>query len=448
MLRFVLIMMIMSMQVMSSFGNSSELMAAVDKHYTNLSVIERIGSVLSLMGTIFIVVTFLTSSSFHKPINRLVFYAAIGNFASNIATLISRSAVDKGHFGSTLCQTQAFLIQMFMPADVLWSFAMSLNVYFTFYWHYNATDLKELELYYIMVCYGLPFIPALTFLFVSTPEKGHVYGDATLWCWIAPGWDIFRIVTFYGVVWVAILISLSIYVRAGKDIWIKRQQLRNNSAPPPNPIIIVKDPFRSEPIGQVMVSHTIETRSEHFTAATNDIKCTHTMAPGSLSQSSTDYKIEISANPVLRDPVSSTSIMEDLNSIPVRRYAAMEANRAIWSYTKVSVLFFLAMMITWIPSSANRVYSLMYKGRVNYALHLVSAFVLPLQGLWNAIIYSATSFEACRHDWNRIRSGKPLRSGLRAFISGRGNYFANGSTKPLYYQESDSVTELPSSGSA
>lgn len=89
----------------------------------------------------------------------------------------------------------------FMPADVLWSFAMSLNVYFTFYWHYNATDLKELEIYYIMVCYGLPFIPALTFLFVSSPEHGHVYGDATLWCWIAPGWDIFRIVTFYGVVW-------------------------------------------------------------------------------------------------------------------------------------------------------------------------------------------------------------------------------------------------------
>lgn len=88
-----------------------------------------------------------------------------------------------------------------MPADVLWAFAMSLNVYFTFYWHYNAADLRGLELYYIMICYGIPFIPALTFLFVSTAQKGRVYGDATLWCWIAPGWDIFRIATFYGIVW-------------------------------------------------------------------------------------------------------------------------------------------------------------------------------------------------------------------------------------------------------
>lgn len=104
--------MMMSMYLMSGSGNSSELPASVERHYANISIIERIGSVLSLIGTIFIVVTFLTSSSFHKPINRLVFYAAIGNIASNIATLISRSAVAKGYFDSTLCQAQAFLIQM------------------------------------------------------------------------------------------------------------------------------------------------------------------------------------------------------------------------------------------------------------------------------------------------------------------------------------------------
>jgi len=44
------------------------------------------------------------------------------------------------------------------------------------------------------------------------------------------------------------------------------------------------------------------------------------------------------------------------NLFPTRRYATMEANTAIWSYTKVAVLFFFAMMITWIPSSANRVF--------------------------------------------------------------------------------------------
>lgn len=72
--------------------------------------LERICSTLSLMGCLFIAVTFLSSKAFHKPINRLVFYASMGNIFNNIATIISRSALDNPNGG--LCQFQAFLIQM------------------------------------------------------------------------------------------------------------------------------------------------------------------------------------------------------------------------------------------------------------------------------------------------------------------------------------------------
>lgn len=41
------------------------------------NVIERTCSVLSLLGCIFIIVTFCVSDAFHKPINRLVFYASL-----------------------------------------------------------------------------------------------------------------------------------------------------------------------------------------------------------------------------------------------------------------------------------------------------------------------------------------------------------------------------------
>lgn len=41
------------------------------------NVIERTCSVLSLVGCIFIIVTFCVSDAFHKPINRLVFYASL-----------------------------------------------------------------------------------------------------------------------------------------------------------------------------------------------------------------------------------------------------------------------------------------------------------------------------------------------------------------------------------
>lgn len=75
-----------------------------------LSVIERVCSVFSLLGSLFVIGTFVSSKSFHKPINRLVFYASFGNMMTNVGTLMSRQYIDSPN--SVGCQFQAFLIQM------------------------------------------------------------------------------------------------------------------------------------------------------------------------------------------------------------------------------------------------------------------------------------------------------------------------------------------------
>ena len=72
---------------------------------------ERVTSVFSLIGSGFVIATFVASSAFHKPVNRLVFYASWGNMATNVATLISRSGIRAG-VNAPLCQLQAFIIQM------------------------------------------------------------------------------------------------------------------------------------------------------------------------------------------------------------------------------------------------------------------------------------------------------------------------------------------------
>ncbi|KAB8292925.1 hypothetical protein EYC80_007290 [Monilinia laxa] len=83
-----------------------------------------------------------------------------------------------------------------------------------------------------------------------------------------------------------------------------------------------------------------------------------------------------------------------------------QANAALWAYAKVSLLFFLAMMITWIPSTANRIYSLCNPGSVNIPLQYISVGVLPLQGFWNAAIYILTSMDACKIFWKSLK--KPV----------------------------------------
>lgn len=78
---------------------------------------------------------------------------------------------------------------------------MACNVYLTFYHKYDAKKLRSMEMPYLLVCYGAPFIIAVTFLFINTSSNGRMYGDALLWCWVSSGWDIFRISTFYAPVW-------------------------------------------------------------------------------------------------------------------------------------------------------------------------------------------------------------------------------------------------------
>ena len=77
----------------------------------SLETTERVASCFSLVGTMFIFITFLSSSNFRNPINRLVFYASWGNTLCNVATLMSESPIKAGPT-SHLCQFQGFLIQM------------------------------------------------------------------------------------------------------------------------------------------------------------------------------------------------------------------------------------------------------------------------------------------------------------------------------------------------
>ena len=88
-----------------------------------------------------------------------------------------------------------------MPADAFWILAMAVNVYLALYFKYDAEKLRRMEIWYLLLCYGVPLIPALSFIFISTPSRGRMFGDATLWCWVTSEWEVFRIATFYGPVW-------------------------------------------------------------------------------------------------------------------------------------------------------------------------------------------------------------------------------------------------------
>ncbi|KAI0117045.1 family A G protein-coupled receptor-like protein [Daldinia grandis] len=423
-----------------------------------ISVIERVGSVFSLLGCLFVIITFSFSKAFHKPINRLVFYASFGNMMTNVGTLMSRRYVmEIDTFG---CQFQGFLIQMFLPADAFWTLAMAFNVYLTFYYKFDAARLRMMEKWYLLVCYGIPFVPALTYVFVRTEESGRMYGNATLWCWVSSKWDIFRIITFYGPVWVVILLTMAIYIRAGKDIYQKRKQLRNfgasSSAHDPD-ALNMNDPYS---VKTTEVTVTSEAAGEGGSGID--------LAPlgrFGMNKSNPSYSVTISSNNTkgnskaqeegvvlpIQSNVPQTPSAAQSRAKSQKRRANFEANNAAWSYSKCAILFFTALLVTWLPSTANRVYSIVNTNSALASLEIMSAIVLPLQGFWNCLIYVATSWEAVKISFADLR----IRiTGRRRELSQYGNEhqdkrnfaFRLPSRSSHKDMESESMTELANSG--
>lgn len=199
---------------------------------------------------------------------------------------------------------------------------------------------------------------------------------------------------------VAIILTFFIYLRAGKEIYKKRQQLMSFSNQRSNHIMPLKDPFQATKTTEIRVtSEAIEDAEQPLDLSRLGHRPTASDKP--------QYAVNISCYQAgdIVTPIASPN-PESKSSLPKlppseqihfsRPYITKEANIAAWSYTKVAILFFTAMLVTWIPSTANRVYSVVNPGYISPGLQFASAFVLPLQGFWNAVIYTTTSWHACR----------------------------------------------------
>ena len=73
---------------------------------------------------------------------------------------------------------------------------------------------------------------------------------------------------------------------------------------------------------------------------------------------------------------------------------------------------------TQVPSSTNRVYSVIHPSLVSLPTVYATGVVLPLMGFWNAVIYSTTSWQAVRLLFSgklNDKHGGPIRRNSMGF---------------------------------
>jgi len=278
---------------------------------------------------------------------------------------------------------------MFLGVDCYWAFFMAINVYLVFFRGYTTESLRKLEVIYLLLGYGLSFIPALVFVFISTPSRGHFYGNAIIWCWITPKRDWARFVFLYGIVWIDILIAFVVYGMAAKVIWQKRRHLDGFLNP------LNENPFTN------LVTTEIEITTDERPIAKEGATQGMADSPTDIDDS---YSVHIHADPPTRE---NRPLPASLRIRTITRDAAESATNAeAWLYARVAILFFIALLITWVPSSVNRLYAVIRPNNFCFALNYISSFVFPLQGFWNVIVYIITSQTACKKLCRQIFGGK------------------------------------------
>ena len=229
---------------------------------------------------------------------------------------------------------------------------MAINVYLTIFRKYKPEKLKSLEWKYHVMCYGVPFIIAFAYIFICTPSRGKIYGDASLWCWIDIQWVVLRIALVYAPAWFCIIASFCIYVLAGREIFAKRQQLRTFNAPPGS-LMPVENPFTDFKTTEIHITRELATLKDRQPDIPQIYLSPQDQNPSQSKTSSagsgySPYTATIVSTPMSpgsypMPPHTPRATLQQRNN-----RAALQANTAAWGYTKVALLFFVSLLVTWV----------------------------------------------------------------------------------------------------
>ncbi|KAJ6447073.1 G-protein coupled receptor protein [Purpureocillium lavendulum] len=391
-----------------------------------LATLERVGGSISLIGIVCIFVTYGFVRRVRNVQNTFIVFASVANAGASIASIMALNGLQKGT-RSDLCKTQSFLFQMFMQSDPWWSLAMAINVFLVFYYRASPDSFRRWWWVYCIICYGGPFIIALGLLLVNDPKKGPVYGQATIWCWVDPKWDSIRIYTYYMLIWICIAGSMICYFLVGYHVFHSRNQLHSfsmskNREPGQLEQKLGMDDARNTGgfygtvVTEVKVVHTsasvdggsdtiVTPKTAHLAGARHG-----SPPPDPAEQVSTrNNKGDQSTNDrtVPRNYYSTVTVdAQERQTAPSGMARFRVATRRMASkfvvddpikraYLRTSLLFAVSVFVTWIPSSLNRINGWLH-GTSPYQYHLATAAVLPLQGLWNFLIFFVTSWSVVK----------------------------------------------------
>ncbi|KAJ4854891.1 G protein-coupled glucose receptor regulating gpa2 domain-containing protein [Trichoderma breve] len=363
-----------------------------------LITIERTGAGLSMVAITLTLVSFFLIKKLRTTPNMFIVLASIANAGASIASMIGYDGLDKGE-SSALCQGQGFIFEWFMQSDPWWSFAMAFNVFLVFFFNANPATFRKRIWIYCIICFGGPLVPAVVLVSIHDDAKGPVFGNAALWCWVDSNWSLVRLYAYYIPIWICIFGSIIIYVAVGYHVFRNRNRLRNFAVR--IPITAKRSDGGTSEAGD-STEESLTRRQDYYGTATTEVQVT------SNTPDNDDFSLPMippaiySHGPAIVScgrswavPQAASYYGQSIERFP-RPSAALPPARPHFAhsrldpvkmaYLRTSFIFGFAILITWIPSSVNRLYSLTYDGRVDFQLSIASGiWPIPRRGYRNTV---------------------------------------------------------------
>ncbi|KAF5252012.1 hypothetical protein FANTH_2966 [Fusarium anthophilum] len=295
---------------------------------------------------------------------------------------LERLALLERVFSSISLVAVLLIFVTFMQSDAWWSLGMSVNTFRIVFFQSNPHTFNKWL--YSLICFGGPFISGFTLFFISTPARGPVYGATITWCWIRESWVSIRLFTSYLFVWICIATSIALNTAVGFRLFRARNQARGilNSR-------IQTTVTDHQTVQQTSVKWQYISADQQQVTKTNthsDVQGAKDMLGTAVSNS---QKLASKATAV--EPISASKKQQSSSS------ATGSTKSKFWlrdpvkrAYLFTTFMFTLSVLVTWVPASITRIQSLL-NGDVPYSYQVAIAAVMPLQGLWNALIFFTTS---------------------------------------------------------
>jgi hypothetical protein len=174
--------------------------------------------------------------------------------------------------------------------------------------------------------------------------------------------------TFYCPVWLTIILTVLIYIRTGREIFANRRLLRQVPDSTNTYTATTLDGDDSWKMTEIQVTNEAlpEAHLHSSHSGVQDLSPHHSLQ-GEFTAYSVNIKSEIRTKSDQLQPQNVASLTTTTN----KRHVAARKDVATWVYTKCAMLYFIALIITWVRPLFQ---TLKIQWRKAYSVNLIGSF--------------------------------------------------------------------------